>query len=514
MTSGRRGRTPSAPSATPQNPSSEWRLDWVRAAAAVALGLWLTSAQAYGQSSSGAARTVWDLPLGAHAVELPTDAFIDFACGSRGGPPTLTLATWSEFAKCQPEPGTDYREVYFRYDDEPEYIARARSLENQIVVYQYTAVYDVPVIASALFDADGFMVGLRLVTDPRVETAVRENGSSLGGFLKARYGEDQFACEDLPRAEGETEYQGIFIKYRCDAQLDGIDLFIEAHEFRKRGQVAVNQAEGPTAGQFESSTFFEAVLAEEIPNRVERLRALPAPRPSPRDLLAQRAMNCPGCDLRGVDLKRANLTGANLAGADLTGANLHAAILTRSILAGAQLAGANINRADLRMANLSGAVLTGAMLYDSKLDGADLTDANLDGAFASRIQLGGADLAGATLINADLRHARVNDANLAGANLSGALLHDVQMTRSRLGGAIMIQASLWRIGLAGADLSGVDARGADFFGANLRGANLTSADFSYSRLTSANLFLASTAGANFAEAQLPAGFSPPLVAPP
>src|SRR5215471_14394870 len=67
---------------------------------------------------------IWSLKLGAPASALPGKDFIDYACGSDGGPPQQPLAGWSDYGKCPPEP-SGLREVYFRYDDELEYRARA-----------------------------------------------------------------------------------------------------------------------------------------------------------------------------------------------------------------------------------------------------------------------------------------------------------------------------------------------------------------------------------------------------
>src|SRR5262245_13688338 len=59
------------------------------------------------------------LTLGTAVSALPRDAFVDYACGSNGGPPQQALTGWSEYQKCQAEPN-GLREVYFRYDDELE----------------------------------------------------------------------------------------------------------------------------------------------------------------------------------------------------------------------------------------------------------------------------------------------------------------------------------------------------------------------------------------------------------
>ncbi|MFO1183481.1 MAG: pentapeptide repeat-containing protein [Bauldia sp.] len=451
--------------------------------------------------------SVFDLTLAAHARQLPAEAFIDYACGTNGGPPSTPIADWSEFGKCAAERGSGLLEVYFRYDDEPEFVARARYTNDQIVDQQ-TSLFNNPIIVSALFEEHGFLAGYRIASDPRASVAVRENGANIGGFLLARFGEDRFVCADLPRGEGETPYQGLFIKRRCTGtSADGLDLVLEVHRFRKPGQAAVT-VDGPTSGQFESTTYFQATAKAGIGDWQQRLAALPPRQPSEKELLVAKAKNCPGCDLRGANLKRANLTGANLAGADLRDANLHDAVLTGANLTGAKLQEANLNRADLRRAKFAGALLSDAMLYAARLDGADLSDANLDGLLAARAQFASVNLSRASLVDADIHGGRINDSNLSAADFSRALLDEVQLVRSNLAGATFTNASMRRAGLAGANLTGSNMQGADLFGANLREANMNNADFSKARLTSAVMTSATMIGAKFEDAQVPPGFAP------
>lgn len=457
------------------------------------------------------APSVWDLELGGHAATLPSAEFIDFACGTRGGPPSLPLAGWLDFDRCAAEADTGLHEVYFQYDDEPEYWARALRLDTQVELYRYTSAYSIPVIVSALFDDDGFLMGFRMVTDPRVDLSRREKGSDLGGYLMARYDGAAWACADLPRLEGEREYQGDFFKRRCTQhdREEGFELVLEQHHLRKPGQFAVDPANGmPTEGQFESSTYFQLTLTREVPDREAVLANLPPRGQSEHDLLAIRARDCPGCDLAGAHLKRADLTGANLAGANLAGANLHGAILAGANLAGANLQGANLNRADLKRADLAGADLGEAMLYEARLDAAILTGARLQGAHASRVQLIRADLRDTNLSQIDLRDARLNDANFDGARINNAFLDDAQLSRSSMAAAQMVLTSFRFANMAGANLAGADVRASDLFGVNFRGANLANVDFSGSRLSNVNLSDAVTDGAVFADTLLPAGFVP------
>ena len=457
------------------------------------------------------APSVWDLELGAHANEMPTSEFIDFACGTGGGPPSLPLASWTEFAKCPAEDSTGFHEVYFQYDDEPEYWARALRVPTKIRLYQFTSAYSIPVIVSALFDDDGFMIGFRMVTDSRVDVELRQKGSDLAGFLMGRYADAAWVCEDLPRLEGERVFLGDFFKTRCvqHDEAAGLDLVVERHHLRKAGQFAINPADGlPMTGQFESLSSLEVFLSGGIPNRAARMAALADPGPTERDLVIMHAMDCPGCDLAGADFKRADLRGANLAGADLTGANFHGAILAGADLSGARLVKANLNRADVKRANLAGADLSDAMMFAARLDGADLSGARLQGAFGGKIQMIGATVTNANLSRMDLREARLNDANFSGSNINQVNMNDAQLARSNLAGVNMILTSMHRASLVGVDLTGADVRASDLFGANLRGADLTNADFSRGRLENVNFSEAIITDAVFDGALMPPGFEP------
>ena len=168
-------------------------------------------------------REVWDLRLGSQIEALP-DEFIDYACGTNGGPPSTPLNGWREVRRCRPE-ANGLREVYFRYDDELEYWAKANNLLAQMEQYSGTKTYGFPVTVSALIDDGGTLRGIRLVSDPRGDTQNRDEAYLLRNFLTARFGRDGWACESLSPEDGETPVEGIFVKERCrkdiDAKTDG-----------------------------------------------------------------------------------------------------------------------------------------------------------------------------------------------------------------------------------------------------------------------------------------------------
>jgi hypothetical protein len=201
---------------------------------------------------------VWDIALGSPIAEVP-DEFVDHACGTNGGPPSLPLAGWSEFRRCRAEP-SGLREVYFRYDDELEYWAKANDLLGQMEQYSGTKTYGFPIVVSALIDAEGIVRGIRMVSDPRGESAQgRDEAYLLRNFLNARFGRDNWECEDFPPTDGESAVGGIFVKQRCRKQVDALtSASLATRYLRKPGQSQYDPISGrETTGQFESNVRFE-----------------------------------------------------------------------------------------------------------------------------------------------------------------------------------------------------------------------------------------------------------------
>src|SRR5262245_31543099 len=67
---------------------------------------------------------IWDVRPGTPISDLAEEEFVDPACGTNGGPPGLALAGFRQFERC-PVDSAGLREIWFRYDDEREYLARA-----------------------------------------------------------------------------------------------------------------------------------------------------------------------------------------------------------------------------------------------------------------------------------------------------------------------------------------------------------------------------------------------------
>ena len=186
-----------------------------RLAGGLALVLvWLVSIAQIRAQDRPTRLNVWNIHIGDAASEIP-DGFINYACGTDGGPPSIPLANFAEFKKCRPD-ANGLHEVYFEYDDELEYWARALDIEPEIRRYAGTTAYEFPVVASVLFDDAGLAKGVRLVTDPRQHLSRdRREFWALANFIRQRFGDDGWVCRDMPPEEGEHAVGSFFIKNHC-----------------------------------------------------------------------------------------------------------------------------------------------------------------------------------------------------------------------------------------------------------------------------------------------------------
>jgi hypothetical protein len=214
--------------------------------------MWLAPAQAQDLPPK-----IWDIKLGIPISALPLKDFVDPACGTNGGPPARVLKGFEEFAVCSVERTTGLREVWFRYDDEMEYVARARRSEILVRQYQANALAGQPITTSLLIDDAGVVQGYRIVNDPRVEGRTRIAAFGIADLFKGMAGLG-LQCTDLPPAEGERPIDDWFVKENCELKANGLVTHIEARHFYKPGQFAVDPNENRlTENLFESSARLE-----------------------------------------------------------------------------------------------------------------------------------------------------------------------------------------------------------------------------------------------------------------
>ena len=201
---------------------------------------------------------IWDVKIGMSSDEIPWRDFIDISCGTNGGPPSIMIDSFRNFAKCPPEQ-TGLHEVYFAYDDELEYWARANEYITWIPIYSGTKVVDQPVILSALFDRGGIVKGVRIISDARADPQQRLGAIVMRRRFTGLYGEDGWDCKDLPAQEGEKPFRRQFIKELCTKiSKDQLRVRLESHYYQKSGQTTFDPHTGqPQQGYFESTVHLE-----------------------------------------------------------------------------------------------------------------------------------------------------------------------------------------------------------------------------------------------------------------
>ncbi|WP_128080053.1 hypothetical protein [Roseicella frigidaeris] len=164
--------------------------------------------------------------IGMPVAALPASGYVDLACAAR---PETRLAAWSEYRTCPAEPETGLHEVSFRYD---ETTPLARSSER----FAGTKVAGQPMLLSLLIGDDGRLDGLRMRTDPAAKLFERRKAFLFGDQVKARYGEEGWACRSLPPGDEEAPVGGIFIKEHCDKQTADRQYRLERWLYRHEGE--------------------------------------------------------------------------------------------------------------------------------------------------------------------------------------------------------------------------------------------------------------------------------------
>jgi hypothetical protein len=224
----------------------------------LAIGTAFAMALAAGSAPARAqAPKIWDIKLGIPISALPLNDFVDTACGTNGGPPALVLKSFYDFAQCKVEPRTGLHEVWFRYDDEMEYVARARRSDIMVRQYQANALAGQPIVTSLLIDDAGIVQGYRVVNDPRADARSRIGAFGLADIFKGMSA-TPLECVDLPPAEGERPIEDLLVKESCESRSDGFVTRVEARRYYKPGQFAVDPNDSRlNENEFESSARIE-----------------------------------------------------------------------------------------------------------------------------------------------------------------------------------------------------------------------------------------------------------------
>ena len=434
---------------------------------------------------------IWDVPFGTPIGSLGID-FAEPACGTNGGPPSVALASFADYAQC-PAEADGLREIWFRYDDTLQYLATALRDPVQSLRYNFNKVGMQPAILSFLVDDAGRIRGYRAHTDPAAEPRLRFDHHLASTIMRAPTGVANWSCEDLPRAEGEGEIEGQYVKQRCTLDTAEFTGTNETRFYLKPGQAVVDPATGkPMLNAFESAASVTVTQRAPYPaSEPTAAAADEAPAPDADDAVgrffAGLTNDCPGCDLSGADLRRRDLTGADLTGAKLVATNLHRAILRQAKLAGADLSRADLNLTDVTQADFTGATLHEAVMYNARGAQPNFSGANLRAVRAGSLDLRQAVFDGATITTADFGQARLNNARFVDADLTGSYFFQANLVRADFTGATASASAFNQSVLREANLSRTVFRDADFQAANLLGADMTGADFTHVRFDRANL---------------------------
>ena len=203
---------------------------------------WLAVALANGATGAHAAEPeqrgdIRQFRVGMGVGELPTDGYVNFACGHDGGAPGPAIAGWSDYMRCPGDAG-GLHEVAFEYDQ----------AKVQYEMYEGTAVAGFPVIISLLIGDNDVVEAIRVVTDPSAPKYFRKVAHLLSLKVKARYGHSDWRCAEEPPAEGEMPVGRIFKRERCEKVTEDRRIMTWSDLYRRPDQ---ELGEAVNRGRFE-----------------------------------------------------------------------------------------------------------------------------------------------------------------------------------------------------------------------------------------------------------------------
>ncbi len=212
---------------------------------------------AWAQSSA----RIFNLELGTPVSALPGDQWVDPSCGANGGPPSTRLDSFADFARCRVEADTGLHEVWFIYDDEWEYIARAYRDPVEIGRYSANVFFGQPIVTSVLIDDNGLVQGYRVVTDTRAPTETRLLAHGVAETFKALTTGGSWQCTQLPLRDREEPVEGVVFKEDCVmASADRVAI-VQGRLLRKPGQGEFQVA---PEGYFESGARLDVYARDAV----------------------------------------------------------------------------------------------------------------------------------------------------------------------------------------------------------------------------------------------------------
>jgi hypothetical protein len=168
-----------------------------------------------------------DLRVGMRVAELPTEGYVDLACGEKRGAAGAALASWAEFARC-PADRAGRHEVTFAFAESP--------LAELGERWEGTKVAGHPVIPSLLIDEGGVVQGIRIVTDPDARMYLKKKAFLLGIRVMGRYGRDGWTCTEAEPGAGRAPVGGLFVDRHCEKVFHDRRLILETDLYRTADQ--------------------------------------------------------------------------------------------------------------------------------------------------------------------------------------------------------------------------------------------------------------------------------------
>jgi hypothetical protein len=218
-----------------------------------------------GVPRDGGRPQIWNVGFGTHVSELPTNDWVDPACGTNGGPRGQLIERFENFARCPRDSDTGLYEIWLSYDDEAELIARAHHDEALINRFRANLLFNVPAVLSLLVDEGGLVQGYRIASDTRAPPAIRMHAHNVARTLMGLARLDEANCINAPPEEGERPFEGVLLKQFCRQLVNGRRVTIVARAYLKPGQFLVDPVtQQPHPNAFESFFSLEIVNAADL----------------------------------------------------------------------------------------------------------------------------------------------------------------------------------------------------------------------------------------------------------
>ena len=168
-----------------------------------------------------------DLKVGTTVDELPTERYVNLACGNQGGEPGDAIAGWKDYSAC-PTDRAGLHEVAFEYAEDNPWATVSDKWEG-------TKVAGHPVQPSLLITADGMVKGIRIVTNGR-RMYIKKKAYLLPIRIMGRYGREGWTCEEAEPGDGKRAIGGMFIDRLCEKTFHDRRLVMKVDLYRTAEQ--------------------------------------------------------------------------------------------------------------------------------------------------------------------------------------------------------------------------------------------------------------------------------------